>query len=208
MARLGSRPAIHWGHYMKYPEMLILPALMFADYLLTIVSAKAKDNAYGRYFKQQHLELNPIWQKDVGALRWINPRHITIALLLSAAIIYLFEFGQLPKFLATGFKGYIFALYACVVGRHISNLFIFRYIRTHEGVISGEVLISHRLLLAISSFQLITVILPLLALAILTPKSAVLGANLGIAFLITLHGYWYYRAAKTENLQALRSNDT
>lgn len=122
------------------------------------------------------------------------------------AIVYFFETGQLGLAFESGAKGFIFGTYAYINGRHLSNLLIFYYVRTHENAISGEVLISHRLLLAISAFQQIALLVPMVAIAALFPNYTIFGANIGITFVVALHGYWYYRAARTENLQELRSN--
>ena len=77
---------------MNYPELLLLPILMFADYFLTVVGAVQKEKKYSNHFTVQNYELNPIWQQDIAQKKWLNLRHILFTVLITVLLIFLTEF--------------------------------------------------------------------------------------------------------------------
>ena len=66
---------------MEHPELIGVPVLMLADYLLTILGAKSSARVHGKHFTTPSYELNPLWRKSVDQRRWFNPRHLANLLL-------------------------------------------------------------------------------------------------------------------------------
>ena len=112
---------------MKYPELFLVPILMFVDYFLTLAGAVLKDKKYGEHFKLEHYELNPVWQRDIAQRKWFNPRQILLVVLVSAVIIALMEFGQVPETFIQGLMGCLLVSLGMITGRHLANLMTFRY---------------------------------------------------------------------------------
>ncbi|NIP38365.1 MAG: hypothetical protein GWO07_05680 [Candidatus Dadabacteria bacterium] len=110
---------------MQYPEILLLPIFMFADYFLTIIGAIKHNQKYSEHFKTEHYELNPQWQQDVKKIKWFNIKHITVTILATTVLVYIFGNFDLPSALINAFIGCILVLYAVIIGRHISNILIF-----------------------------------------------------------------------------------
>src|ERR1700752_3744988 len=79
------------GRAMRHPGFLLLPLLMLSDYLLTIAGARLRLETYERHFRTEHYELNPIWQQAVAKLRWFNPRHLLLTIVLTAIILFCVE---------------------------------------------------------------------------------------------------------------------
>lgn len=184
------------GFRMQHPEILFLPVLMITDYLLTIASARSKATAYDRHFKQEQFELNPIWQKDVASLKWINPKHIALTILYSAAVSFALETGVIPAWLILLLESFFFSTYACIIGRHVSNLLLFRYVRNNPSSLSGEVTLTYGFVLALSAFQLLTVILPMLSIVALLRHPVAIGSFAGVGYLFCVHIYWFFRAKR------------
>jgi hypothetical protein len=175
---------------MKHPEFLLIPVFMFADYFLTVLAAVQKERKYDLHFRSDHYELNPLWQKDIRRKRWFNPRHTLLAVLSSILIIGAVEFGDLPEVALEGFLGFFFVLYGLILGRHVSNLLIFRYMAKKPEEISGQVTMAHALMLRISVHQYITFLPPLVLLGVFYPRPFVLGGLGGMVALLLIHTKW------------------
>jgi len=110
---------------MNYPEIFLLPVLMFADYFLTVAGNIQRDKKYSEHFKVEHYELNPIWQKSIAEKKWFNVRHILLTISVTAILAGLLEFGDLPDGLVQVISGAWVVLFSIVIGRHLSNILIF-----------------------------------------------------------------------------------
>ena len=161
---------------MKHPEFLLVPVFMFADYFLTLAGAVLKDRKYGDHFKAEHYELNPIWQKNVARKKWLNPRQIVLVVVSSSILILPMEFVEMPQPFIQAVLGCLLAVLGMVIGRHLSNLMIFRHVIRKPEEISGQVTMSHALLLWVSLYQYLTILVPLALIAIFSPSPFVIGA--------------------------------
>lgn len=191
---------------MKHPEALLLPLLMFADYLLTIAGAIWKDRGYHRHFKLDSYELNPVWQNDVARRRWFNPRHALLVLATSAALIGMFEFLPLPEWAVQAILGCFLVAFGYVVACHLSNLATFVYTARHPDQLRGEVSIDRAWLLAVSSHQVLLVLAPLVILAAISPTPLILGGIGGAVVLWITHRKWLKaqrKNAATRSMQEL-----
>src|SRR4051794_17180818 len=144
---------------MKHPEFLLLPAAMIADYLLTIACARLREGGYAEHFKTAHYELNPIWQKTVAKKRWFNARHLVLTFVLSSLLIVCVE--ELPPDmpLVRFLMGAMIGAQGTVIGRHLSNLATFLYVRRNPESLAGSVTLRHELALWLSVFQLASLLL-------------------------------------------------
>lgn len=188
---------------MNRPFLLAIPILMLTDYGLTIVSARLREQRYAEHFRIAHFELNPIWQRAVAKKRRFNSVHLLIVAVITAGIVWLDH--VVPPYW-TGFDvlvGVLFVVLGTVVGRHVSNLAIFAWVRRDAGAIDGTVTLSHAFVLWLSASQLAMVLLPLGLLAAFKPLPLILGAALGALLLFCLHGLWLlvhrYRRRNTES---------
>jgi hypothetical protein len=187
---------------MKHPEFLLVPVFMFADYFLTLAGAVLKDRKYGNHFKTEHYELNPIWQEHVAEKKWLNARHILFTVVLSSALILLTQFVEMPEPFFQAVSGCLLAVLGMVIGRHLSNLMIFRYVIRKPEEISGQVTMAHALLLSVSLYQHLTILVPLALIAIFSPSPFVIGACVGAVLLLAVHLTWIGKHRK----QARASN--
>ncbi len=181
---------------MKHPELILIPILMFSDYFLTVAGAVLKDKIYANHFKVEHYELNPIWQKEVAQKKWLNPRHIVLTIVFSSVLIFLMEFEEMPEPFIQGFFGCILAVYGMIVGRHLSNLIIFRRMIQKPDEISGQVTMAHALLLSLSLYQNLVCFVPLVFISIFSPNPFVHGAFVGAALLMAVHLKWIWKHRK------------
>ncbi|MEW6352175.1 MAG: hypothetical protein AB1646_24240 [Thermodesulfobacteriota bacterium] len=160
---------------MNHPEFLLVPIMMFADYFLTVLGAALHGKKYALYFKAPHYELNPAWQASIAKGQWFNLRHTLSVLLLSGWLLFLVEFGQLPEWFVQGALGCVCAVYGTVLGTHIGNIVIFLQLIGHPDEISGEVTLTHRLILVIALAQQVAVTLVLVLIAVFSPSAFVYG---------------------------------
>ena len=184
---------------MEYPELLLLPVLMMADYLLTVVAASIMDKKYADHFKVQHLELNPIWQEDISQKKWFNPPHILLVITATVLLILVSEFFSLAPFYVHLILGCFFVMFGLIIGRHISNILIFLHIAKADHEISGAVQMAHSLILYLSIYQYIGFAVPLVLILIFAPTPFVLGGMISIGILIIVHLNWIrkYKKANT-----------
>ena len=181
---------------MAHPEILLLPILMFADYLLTVLGAKWREVKYGEHFKTEHYELNPIWQAQISRKQWFNPRHIILVTLICGALGGLIELRDVSNALAEGILGCLFVAFGTIIGRHLSNLLVFQRFAHAPTEISGQVTMAHSLVLAISTYQYLVVVVPLGIIATMSPTPYVVGGLGGSVLVLVIHWTWIYRYRK------------
>ena len=181
---------------MRYPEIILMPIMALVDYFLTVISAIQIEKGYSQHFKTKHYELNPIWQKDIAKKKWFNPRHIFRTIALSLVMMCGLEFLDMPDDFNQAVLGGILITYAMVIGKHLSNLFIFRHFFRHRDEISGQVIMSHKLVLSISMYGSLAFIIPVAMVAIFTQSYFALGGTVGIAALFFHHLKWIRKAKK------------
>jgi hypothetical protein len=175
---------------MNNPEVLLIPCMMFADYYLTVFAAVQREKKYSEHFKTEHYELNPLWQKVIAEKKWFNLRHTLLAILFSSALLYLTEFSIQTPYMVQGLIGCLFVVYGMIIGRHVSNIMIFRYMAKHRGDISGQISMSHAMVLSISVYQYLVVVIPFALVALFAPTPHVVGGLLGAVMVLVIHVLW------------------
>jgi hypothetical protein len=181
---------------MKYPQLILLPLLMLSDYFLTILGAVQKEKGYSNHFKTEYYELNPVWQESIVRKRWLNPRHILLTFLVSCVLAGALESANFPVPLAEGLFGYLFVFFGMIVGRHLSNILIFRRFARRPDEISGQVAMAHSLVLAVSTYQYLVAAVPVTIIAIFRPTPFTLGGLAASITVFVLHFVWILRNRK------------
>jgi hypothetical protein len=178
---------------MKYPEIILLPILMFGDYYLTVLGAILKEKEHAAHFKMEHYELNPMWQTTIAQKRWFNPRHTLLTLLTCGILACLLECFDLPPAFAEVTLGCLLITYGMIVGRHFDNVLIFCHLNRNPQELSGQITMTHSLTLYLSMYQYLVAGIPILLLAIFSPTPFILGALLGVVMLFVHHLRWIQR---------------
>lgn len=179
---------------MNHPELFAVPVLMLADYVLTIWGAKSSAIVYRSHFSTPSYELNPLWRKSVDELRWFNPRHAALVVLVTVGLVFFDLADMEPDSVVELPLGLLFGAFGSVCGRHLGNLLLFRYLNRHPDQISGQVQLSMKLVLKMSQFTLVGMILPFVILAILVPSAYSIGMLLGVLVIFFAHFFWGRKA--------------
>jgi hypothetical protein len=181
---------------MEHPEVLLVPLFMILDYTLTVLSQVTKERRYEKHFALEHQELNPIWQKDIQEKRWFNPRHLLAMMLTTAGLIYLSDYSGMPHFAIDFALGAILVTFGMIIGRHVSNLLIFRYVEKLPQEISGTVTLGHRAVLSLSLYQFLATLFPCVLIALFAPTPFAVGGVCGVALTIIVHLIWRWQYAR------------
>lgn len=181
---------------MRYPEVLLLPIMMFADYFLTVLGAIQWEKKYSLHFKTEHYELNPIWQKQITKKKWFNPRHVALTIILSGILICLVEFGGMPHGFVQVVLGCVLVLYGMILGRHFCNLLIFSHLIRKPDQIFGEVTMSHQFVLSLSLYQTLMVMIPIVLVAVFSQSNFARGGAAGIVLFLIINLGWIRKAKK------------
>jgi hypothetical protein len=184
------------GNAVKYPQILLLPLMMFADYFMTLQGAIEREKGHSLHYKIEHYELNPIWQKAIQQRKWFNPRYILLVIILCSVLSWLIEFGGLPDQSIQLLLGYVFVVFGIVLGKHVNNILLFRNLANNPDQISGQITMSHQLVLSVSMFQMAAVLVPLAFVAIFSRSSFAVGGVLGTLMLLVMHLFWKFRARR------------
>lgn len=180
---------------------------MLLDYALTIASVRLRERDYAEHFQIAHFELNPVWQRAVIKKRWFNPVHLVIVAATTVGIIWL-DYAAPPYWPGFDvFVGALFVVLGTVVGRHLSNLAIFAWVRRDAGAIEGTVTLSHVFVLWLSAVQLAMVLIPLVLLAWVRPQPLLIGAIAGAFVLFCVHGLWLLLHLRRQRRAARLSAD-
>jgi hypothetical protein len=178
--------------------------MMLADYYLTVLGALQAARKYRQHYKTEHYELNPIWQQDIARAKWFNPRHLALVVLISGALLLGIELADPLDFFIQGVLGCTLTMQGFVVGRHLSNLLMFRYLIRKPDEISGEITLSHPLLIVVSAYQHLGALLPLVFIAVFTASWFAYGGVLGMVVLVAVHYVWLRRARRRKAAAGLQ----
>jgi hypothetical protein len=182
---------------MKHPEILLLPALMLANYFLAVWGAIKREKNYSHHFKTQHCTLNPIWQKQIRQKKWFNPRHIFFTIIPIAILACCLESDLIPDDFISGIMGCLFIVYSTTIGRNLSHLMIYRYLAKNPYEITGEISMSHSFVLSLSTYQYLEMLLPIAIIAIFSPTPFVFGGLCGTILIFVLQFVWIFRNKKS-----------
>jgi hypothetical protein len=191
---------------MNHPEALLVPASMLIDYGLTVAGLRLSAE-YSAHFQKPHYELNPIWQKAIAQRKWFNARHLALTGIAGCACLLLGELLGPHDPFAAGFFGCVLGIFGLIIGRHLSNIALFTYVRRHPDQITGMVTMSHELILWLSIFQFVPVVLTLLLISIVAPTPQTSGAIVGIGLLAAVHLLWLRRHRRVIKAVALSAAD-
>lgn len=183
---------------MRYPIVLLIPVLMLLDYYLTIAGVILYRRKYGHHYKLPQYELNPIWQSDIGSKRWINLRFLAIVLAVTVLFILLGQMAgpEISEVLQIPL-GMLFTIYALVIGRHLSNILIFRYAEKHPSAMTGELRITQEMALKLSQYSTVMVGLPVLAITLATRTPFAWGSLIGVIVIGLIHYGWLRRQKRS-----------
>jgi hypothetical protein len=160
---------------MNHPELLLIPIMMLLDYFLTVWGAVLSEQKYRQHFKIEHYELNPIWQKTIARKQWLNPKHLTSVTVIAVLCLWWSSAWTFRDNTMEGMFGFITILLASIIGLHVSNIFIFHYLLRHPECVSGEVRMSHLLMLHMSRLRFFILLFPLVLISIFEPTPFVIG---------------------------------
>lgn len=181
---------------MQYPEVLIIPVLMFLDYYLTIWGAIQRTKAHSKYILIENYELNPMWQNDIKQRKLFNIKQIVLTIAFFIFLIYVFEFYDLSVWYKEGLFGFLLIHNGMLVGRHVSNILTYNYVEKNSDSLNGQIKLSHQFSLHHSQYQYFVVIVPMVAIAILNPKPFTIGCAVGALNSIIYHKLWIRKFKK------------
>jgi len=170
-----------------------VPLLMLADYFLTLRVRTVLEKEYLKRFQVAEYELNPLWRKDVGRLRWFNPRHLCLVLLMWVAVATVSVLArETPgaEFAGRLLLGALVTPFALVVGRHLANLATGWRLLRHPEEVRGAVQLDLSHLLATSRYQVAGALLPLAAAAFWVRDPFLWGSLAGGLALVAAHYRW------------------
>ncbi len=118
---------VHW--FIANPVFFGIATflLMWTDWLLTVLQERERRAHYAEHYQSypvNTIEGHPLMQSAVGKARFIEPRHLFLSLILSAAVAYVMAF--VPSGWRETFVGYVWGLYLTVDTTHIGNLVGYR----------------------------------------------------------------------------------
>lgn len=181
--------------------VLVIPVLAILDYQITLAGAALAERRYRKHFRIPQFELNPFLQAEIAARKRVSWRHLALVAFVTG-LVYVeglligFE-SPLFIFLMTAIIG----VYAAILGRHLSNFFVFRFLDRNPQEISGEVEMSQAYVTRMSQYNLLSVLLPLTLAAVLSPTPTVFGILCGVLGTFLGHGLWYWKARRQDALR-------
>ena len=183
---------------MNHPELFIIPLLILSDYLLTVWGAVLSEKKYRQHFKIENYELNPIWQKSIAQKRWVNPKFMGIVVLVTG-FCFVWSNGWTEKdVFSEGLFGFLVILSTSLIAVHLSNILTFVYMARHPQSISGEVAMSHMLILKMAQFRSMGLVFVFAVIAIFSPTPFVIGGLVSQVFLSILKLRWLAKARAIE----------
>jgi hypothetical protein len=183
---------------MNHLEVFIIPVMMLADYFLTVWGAILSEKKYQQHFKIENYELNPLWQKSIAQKKWFNLKHLAIVLIITFFCFIWSNGWKDPDPFSEGLFGYFTILFASIIGIHLANILTFDFIIRNPDSISGEIKMSHPLLLCISQFRLLSLLFILILAAVFSPTPFIIGGLCSQIVLLITKLVWLAKARATE----------
>jgi hypothetical protein len=175
---------------MPRAEILIVPAMMLADYYLTLWGA----GLFGATPERRAgYELNPHMIGDVARLKLVNPRHLaatataTVVFWTGAALVD----AEWTRFLV----GLMLGAYGVIIGNHLANILDMLSERACKGV-RGRMKVTYRARLAMGAHRSLGSALPLVLIAAFAPGWLTLGAAAGALVIAVAQIMWRATAPK------------
>jgi hypothetical protein len=125
-----------WLATSPWPGVILWIILYLSDYYLTLHSARGF-REIGHFQFEGSFELTPQYQKDVDALKPVSRLHLTLLILYSLLIIFIWWITRYFFFLQWAYLLYLgmfLLLEAAVHIRHLRNVSLIRETRKNGGV--------------------------------------------------------------------------
>ncbi len=179
----------YWLALSPWPGVFLWVILYSSDYYLTVISARGF-REIGHFQFEGSFELTPQYQKDIDALKPVSRLHLTLLVLYSLLLLFLWWFTrQLPFFPWTYllYLGMFLLLEVAVHVRHFRNVFLIREIRKGGGV-DGQISYRKWLSYRISALELYTFSILFLIVSVLHSSPFFLGGAIMCAGTGFKHG--------------------
>jgi hypothetical protein len=192
-----------WLATSPWPGIALWIILYINDYYLTLYSARGF-REIGHFQFEGSFELTPHYQKDIDALKPVSILHITLLILYSFLILFIWWFTQYFLFLHWAYLLYLgmfLLLEVAVHVRHLRNVSLIREVRKNGGV-EGQISYQKWFTYKVSAFEFYLSSILFLMIAALTYSLFFLGGAimcLGIGFKHTRMA----KKAKTNPSQAV-----
>ncbi len=176
--------------------VLVLPLFMLADYYLTLLGERLSKE-YREHYVLKEYEVNPLWQGDVKKQKWFNPKQLSLVVVFTGIFYFFIQYLYENDFSLLQFMmGAITAPYAIILGRHLSNLLLFIYIRKNPATLEGKVIIPSTYMLVTSRIMVVPGIFMYIVIYAFTQHTFVLGGVVGSMILYGVHFVWARKARK------------
>ncbi|HEX5807807.1 MAG TPA: hypothetical protein VFY25_04025 [Anaerolineales bacterium] len=195
-----NNPVEYWMATSPWPGVILWVILYLSDYYLTVYSARG----FGQisHFQFEVFELTPLFQKEVRARKPVSRVHITLLIVYSLLIVFLWWFMQRLLFFPWTYLLYLgmfLLLEVAVHFRHFRNISLIREIKRGGGI-EGQISYRKWLSYRISALEFYTFSALFLFVAILNSSPFFLGG----AVMCLATGFKHNRLArkaKTDPLQ-------
>ena len=182
-----------WLATSPWPGVVLWIILYISDYYLTIYSARGFRELEHFQFEGS-FELTPQYQKDIDAHNPISKLHITLLILYSLLIVFIWWFTQYFLYLHWAYLLYLgmfLLLEVAVHVRHLRNVSLIREIRKNGGV-EGQITYQKWFTYKVSAFEFYLSSILFLIIAALTYSLFFLGG----AIICLGTGFKHSRLAK------------
>jgi hypothetical protein len=126
-----------WLATSPWPGVILWIILYTSDYFLTIYSARGF-REIGHFQFEGSFELTPQYQKDIDALKPISRLHITLLILYSLLILFIWwlteRFFLYLPWAYLFYLGMFLLLEVAVYLRHLRNVSMIRAVKKHGGI--------------------------------------------------------------------------
>jgi hypothetical protein len=167
----------HWLAISPWPGVILWMILYISDYYLTIYSARGFRET-GHFQFEDSFELTPQYQKDINALKPVSKLHLTLLILYSLLILFLWWFTQRLPFFPWTYLLYLGMFLLLEVGihlRHLRNISLIRAMRSGAEGVEGQIRYQKWFSYKISASELYTFTALFLIVAILAYSPFFLG---------------------------------
>lgn len=125
-----------WLASSPWPGVILWVILYVSDYYLTIYSARGF-REIGHFQFEGSFELTPQYQKEIDALKPVSKLHITLLILYSLLIVFIWWFTRMLIYFPWTYLLYLGMFLCLEIGvhlRHLRNVSLIREVRRNGGV--------------------------------------------------------------------------
>lgn len=159
---------------------------MWLDAWLAVRSARLRAGTYAQQVQVDDKGVNQRLQELSSGKMLFSLRRIALIIIAFAGCYYIAEMAYRPELLAF-LMGFIFGMYAIILGRHLFNILFFRYLNRHPEAMEGSLRYSSAATHFIGGLDLVRT-LPIVVLVVLwMPGPSTYGIAFGFVVLWLLH---------------------